>query len=1056
MSPRVVHAGAGYRYLLNSVATNDAAPDRTIGTASTDSTQRLHDYYAAKGTPPGRWIGRGIAGFKSQNVRAGTVVTEAQMAALYGEGLHPDTDDHMAAGLPLSACKLGRQFPIYTAGKPVLSTLSELEKKFRSTHSRRPDEAERAELALAAGSRHFHDAHGRNPVHGKEVIDWVNREQRQVRQAVSGVDLTFSPAKSISILWALADRDTANAIATIHHRAVAETLSWIEDNALYTRTGAGGIHQVHTRGMIAAEFTHFDTRSGDMDLHSHVLVANKVQAPDGTWKAIDQPALFEHAVTASERYNLTIRDMLSRELGIDFTARARGAGASPVYEVAGIDNTLIDAFSSRRALAKPVYESKLADYIARHGHQPGTQANHQLWQAAILDTRDAKRPAESLDDLRDAWHDRARTIMSPRALAGLVDHCRSHRSDRVVLSADTLDRQVVDTVSARAVDLVLGRRAVFKQTHISTAVSQILQGYRFASDTDRTRIHTLIVETIMTGHAVCLTPPEPLDLPQQLQHQTGSYPAAGVDRRANSTVYSTARHLARERAVVDAASCPQALFVPSEMIDTALEQFSASRGFRLNDGQEHLARHLLTHGTLLAVGVGPAGTGKTTSMKLVTDCWKASGRAVIGLAPSAAAAKVLEADIGTDCHTIDTLTYHYARSIAEGMTPQQAVQALPVTISDGDMLLVDEAGMASTDRIATLVDIARVTGATIRMVGDPAQLDAVETGGIFRTLAHRPGTPVLREVMRMGDDTDQAAATLKVRDGHVDGLDLHAARGWITDGTREAMITDAVAAFLTDDAAGLRSLVVAPTNADVTTMNEMIQAHRLAANTIDHTTVRTLSDGLSAGRGDVILARKNTIVDNGDGTGVRVLNGQLLRVSTINTDGSLLARDLNSGATVHLPSWYLDQQTQLGYAATIHRCQGTTVDTTHALVDSTVDRNGLYVAVTRGKSANRIYVDTTSALDPDAEDAHLHMAGDTAAPTGRDILHRIVARDVTQRSAIDEITHQMNQATSPERLTALYTHAVDLATTVYTDTVVPRLIDSQPATTSPGPPAPDA
>src|SRR5699024_2809610 len=109
MSFRVVHAGTGYRYLLSSVATNDAAPG--------ERGQRppaLSDYYQAKGTPAGRWIGSGVAGFASETAQAGQEISETQMAALYGEGLHPDADDRMRAGETLDDVKIGRAFAIYT------------------------------------------------------------------------------------------------------------------------------------------------------------------------------------------------------------------------------------------------------------------------------------------------------------------------------------------------------------------------------------------------------------------------------------------------------------------------------------------------------------------------------------------------------------------------------------------------------------------------------------------------------------------------------------------------------------------------------------------------------------------------------------------------------------------------------------------------------------------------------------------------------------------------------------------------------------------------------
>lgn len=250
MSIRAVHAGEGYRYLLRSVATNDADPDATNTADNAESTagseayspagqvesgDRLHAYYQAKGTPPGRWIGRGVAGLESDTVTAGAQVTEDQMAALYGEGLHPDADERIAAGESVKQVQLGRKFPVYSGGHAVLADLAAAEKSFRAEHDRRPTEAERSELALAVGRAHFAAAHdGVGPADGKEVIGWVNRLQDSTTQAVSGFDLTFSPVKSVSVLWGLADEATANVIAAAHHDAVAQALEWVQDNALFT------------------------------------------------------------------------------------------------------------------------------------------------------------------------------------------------------------------------------------------------------------------------------------------------------------------------------------------------------------------------------------------------------------------------------------------------------------------------------------------------------------------------------------------------------------------------------------------------------------------------------------------------------------------------------------------------------------------------------------------------------------------------------------------------------------------------------------------------------
>src|SRR5699024_8767695 len=305
MSLRAVHAGTGYRYLLSSVATNDAAPGELGQRPPT-----LSDYYQAKGTPQGRWIGSGLAGFASETAMAGQEISETQMAALYGEGLHPDADERMRAGESLDDVKIGRAFSIYTGERSVLGGIAQAEKAFRLHEERLPTEDERSTIAEQVGRAHYKENHPDANPSGEDVIAWVNEQRDQVKQAVSGYDFTFSPAKSVSVLWALSDEQTASKIAAIHHRAVADTLEWAEENCAFTRRGTNGIEQIRTRGLIASEFTHFDTRAGDPDLHSHVLVSNKVQGVDGKWRALDGTPIFQMHQSMSARYDVAVQDLL--------------------------------------------------------------------------------------------------------------------------------------------------------------------------------------------------------------------------------------------------------------------------------------------------------------------------------------------------------------------------------------------------------------------------------------------------------------------------------------------------------------------------------------------------------------------------------------------------------------------------------------------------------------------------------------------------------------------------------------------------------------------------
>jgi hypothetical protein len=144
------------------------------------------------------------------------------------------------------------------------------------------------------------DEAGRDPTPA-EVSKVKAEEARRQRAAVAGWDLVFSPVKSAALLWALDDRrHVREAIRDAHYQAMSEALDLLEDHAAYTRTGAGGIAQLKTNGLIAAAFEHWDSRAGDPNLHTHVAVSSKVQGTDGKWRSLDSRALHRAAVALSE------------------------------------------------------------------------------------------------------------------------------------------------------------------------------------------------------------------------------------------------------------------------------------------------------------------------------------------------------------------------------------------------------------------------------------------------------------------------------------------------------------------------------------------------------------------------------------------------------------------------------------------------------------------------------------------------------------------------------------------------------------------------------------
>lgn len=1044
MSPRIVHAGTGYQYLLRSVATNDAH-DRTIDTENEHIA--LSRYYQAKGTPPGRWIGSGLSGFESADITAGEHITASHMANLYGVGLHPEAEEIWRSGGTYNDAKLGRAFRTNTGNIPVLKALREAEKQFITKYQRTPTMEESGALAIDIGRQFYINDTGYQHPSGSDVIAWINEQKAKVTQGVAGFDWTFSPVKSVSVLWALADERTATTIADCHHKAVAEALSWAETNVARTRIGTNGIHQIETQGLIGAEFTHFDTRTGDPDLHSHVLISNKVQAPDGRWLTLDSQEIFRNAQAISARYDVALMEILSREMGLTFEPTSRGDSTTPVWEIAGMPTEAIALFSSRRQQAQPVFDQLVESYHQAHGRLPGDRARKNLWEQAILYTRDAKKPAESLNTLRQEWENQiTETPGGDQLLAQIRNLTTTPAHDHRTQFGkhDHWDTDVIK-VGDRVLAHVTEKRGVFGDHHIKTAVATELKGWKFTNADALNQAQEQITKYILDDKAISLSPGEILNLPGKLQDNN----TLGVDRRVGRTRYTTQEILDAEAVVLAACDEPTAYTALDTLINETLAEHEATHGWGLNDGQEAMARSLLTSGALVSCGVGPAGTGKTTSMQIVTKVWQNQGHNVIGLAPSAQAAGVLGAEIGCDAITIDTFTHTWRG--ANPHKPGHDISALPITINPGDMLLVDEAGMASTQNLAALVEIAEASGAIIRMIGDPYQLSAVGSGGLFATACTTTNAVELTSVMRFakGKDTEQADASLRIRKGDTTGLDLYENRGWVTGGGRSEMLHQAVTDYLADTKQGRTSLIIASTNADVDAMNHEVQAHRIAEGVVDGYHQVTVARGDQIGRGDTVISRKNQVFYHNTANGHRVvtgktINGQLFTVVGIHESGDIEVKDTKTGSQMVIPSDYATQHLHLGYAATVHRAQGATVDVCRAVIDTRVDRAGLYVALSRGKHENRAYCVTETDFDFDAEDMHYHMVGENPELTPRDILNHAVATDRRTQSATDTAQKLLTQAMSPQRVAALYQYGCDIAIGELVTHIREHLIDNLP------------
>jgi conjugative relaxase-like TrwC/TraI family protein len=209
------------------------------------------------------------------------------------------------------------------------------------------------------------------------------------RGAVPGFDLTFSAPKSVSLLRALGGKEVSAEVKAAHQRSVEAALKYMEAHACLTRRGKGGATFVKGNGFIAVSFLHRSSRNGDPQLHTHVLIANATQGPDGKWTRLYHPAIYEHAKTASYIYEAHLRHELTRTLGVEWQPVRKG-----IAEIKGFADEWLKAFSTRRA---EILEAAGADASAR------------ARQIATLATRKTKEVLE-LGNLRERWQGKAEEI----------------------------------------------------------------------------------------------------------------------------------------------------------------------------------------------------------------------------------------------------------------------------------------------------------------------------------------------------------------------------------------------------------------------------------------------------------------------------------------------------------------------------------------------------------------------------------------------------------------------------------------------------------------------
>ncbi|MGH9166253.1 MAG: MobF family relaxase [Acidimicrobiia bacterium] len=822
---------------------------------------------------------------------------------------------------------------------------------------------------------------GQHPATGEHL------GRRLCRDRVAAWDLTFSADKSVSLLWALGDDETRRQVLEGFGEATSQALSYLESVASSTR-GARRVPildaqgcpvlnddgtpryrtetwSIPTPGYVAVSFTEFTSRADDPQLHTHVVVGNRVKGTDGVWRALDGRQLYRHQLAAGYLHEAVLRRELTVRLGVRWQQVERG-----MADIEGFTRDQVEAFSRRRQELEAWREEQ------------GLAASPAAREVATLATRSPKAD-HPLETLLPGWQERARDVgLTPERITRIL-----HRGREVTNpDPERLFGRLVSPAGLSCQVSTFGRAEVIQE--VAASLPEGGTRAEIEALTDAFLRHQEVIPLLAApqqNSAREVTPEE-----RSLALDTGD----GFMRRRDRTLfpareeprYSTAELLQTEQRIIDRAlqGVGTGRWRASErQVEQALRQYR-----HLTLGQREMVRAFVLSGNAVEVGVGPAGSGKTAVMAVIRELALRTGTTIYGAALAARAAAGLQAvtEISSS-----TLTRFLGQAREGGLAP-------------GAIVVVDEAGMVGTRTLAQVSDRVEEARGKLILLGDHRQLPELEAGGLFRALAHRLPAVELTDNVRQHQPWERQALA-ELREGSVElAVALYQRRDRIRlSSTPEETLSRAVRDWYREvEATGELegTLLLSQRNQTVDELNQKARELMAASGRLRG---RSLWAGQQDFRaGDRVLCRKNR-------PGLGVLNGDLGTVVTVDRKRKTLTIRLDRDGESHtLPTSYVSDNLTYGYALTGHRAQGVTVRKAFNLVEGNTDREWTYVTMSRGRQANTLYL---TRPDPEKQCTHL-------AHRGLDPHHALAAsvqRSSAQLAALDTGApgHQVTTTAGP-------------------------------------------
>lgn len=763
-----------------------------------------------------------------------------------------------------------------------------------------------------------------------EITKQLFPQQRQLAgggQWTSGYDFTFSAPKGLSILATVTDNDDLRkAIYEAHEEAVMNTMAAIESQICYGREGKNGVRSVQGGGLIGGVFRHRTARPAevgdtpDPHLHTHVVIANVVRHPDGTWGALDGLAITGRgnrmALAAGAMFAAEQRLALERH-GVYLSWKP--AGRNGLLEVDGIPDKVLEAFSSRGR--------QIEEELAKAGLV--TTHSHDIAQRRTRERKDKEVASTDDDTLAEIERERLYAVETGEGTTAdlATVHAALHNQPAIKRSrlpsldeiANDLIRPLSEFASQEAevptAHLTL-QRSTFSYWDIAQAIAQSAPGGATAAE-----VMAAAKRLIESADIVPL-----------------AYASADHERATTpwQQRYTTREILELEQGIIDMAG---------QGMDARRGVVSSPANITgLSDEQAAMVAHLTGGGHAVAIVEGVAGSGKTYALGRCREAWEAAGWQVVGCAKAAKAASGLSAGSGIQSTTLDSLLI--------SLDSSHGLQAKTVVV-------VDEASMVGTRELARLAKHVAAAKGKLVLVGDHRQLGAIDAGGVLGHLIQQlpNATASLRENRR---NKQEAEALALLREGGDIG---EIVADWVTNG-RLVFVEDhtsaevqAVQGWYRDHIEGKDSVMVGYELAHVRALNLLAHARRIEAGEIDQG-VFVGDNPLSVG--DQVVATRNNRRLPGGG---QVLNGERGVITRIDNRGVEI--ETTDRARKQLSLEYASEHLALGYALTVHKVQGATCDTMHVLGSDNLYREAAYVAASRSRGDTTFYFVGQHAADPE-------------------------------------------------------------------------------------------